>query len=75
MYEADAVTVTGMNLRERSQGENRELPTLGNFPTPITTTSKPQSRKRKSAVPLVTEETIGEPPTKSLFDHFLGDHK
>ena len=37
--------------------------------------SKPQSRKRKSATPLVTEETIGEPPTKSLFDHFLGDHK
>ena len=37
--------------------------------------SKPQSRKRKSAMPLVTEETIGEPPTKSLFDHFLGDHK
>lgn len=37
--------------------------------------SKPQSRKRKSAVPLVTEETIGEQPTKSLFDHFLGDHK
>lgn len=37
--------------------------------------SKPQSRKRKSAAPLVTEETIGEPPTKNLFDHFLGDHK
>lgn len=34
--------------------------------------SKPQTRKRKSSAPLVTEETIGEPPTKSLFDHFLG---
>ena len=34
---------------------------------------KPQSRKRKSSTPLVTEETIGEPPTKSLFDHFLGE--
>ncbi len=37
--------------------------------------SKPQSRKRKSAMPLVTEETIGAPPTNSLFDHYLGDHK
>ena len=34
---------------------------------------KPQSRKRKSSMPLVTEETIGEPPTKGLFDHFLGE--
>ena len=37
--------------------------------------TKTQPRKRKSVGPLVTEETIGEPPAKSLFDHFLGDHK
>lgn len=36
---------------------------------------KPQTRKRRSASPMVTEETIGELPTKSLFDHFLGEQR
>lgn len=38
--------------------------------TPQTGT-KPSSRKRKSSTPMVTEETIGDPPPKNLFDHFL----
>lgn len=37
--------------------------------------AKPQSRKRKTVAPLVTEETIGGAPTKSLFDHFLGEQR
>ena len=38
MYKADAVRITGMNLRECSQREHRELATLSKFPTMIKTT-------------------------------------
>ena len=35
MHEADAFTVAGMNLGQRSQGSNRELTTLRDSPAPI----------------------------------------